>query len=275
MGIDIDTEKITISGTGNFIVDTTNFKLTEGGNVSVTGTINATSGSFTGTVNANSGVFNNGEFNNCTIKDTCKITKIQATTGTIGSWKINEKKLRTEAGASLEVEVNGKRFLRINSSSDGKVLLVVRNDEGTAASFNAYGDGSIALTLNGQAGDGSYALQSYGDVILNARAGEHINITGLTLSVKNISKTYTLTSNVDVVTFSNTTNITVTMPNARDNKGKVIFMKRVAGRGTITLSGLFYNPGNYDTTTAPSWVNDTKSMIFVSDGVGWIGFYCG
>ena len=309
MGINIDTEKITISGTGNFIVDTTNFKLDENGNVDITGKISATSGDIGGFIitdttiqttatssdhrpiiglSAPSGLLlaqnaeitgkitaTSGTFDNCTINETCTITKIEATTGTIGSWKIDKKNLKTEADASLEVEVNGKRFLRINSSSDGKVLLVVRNDEGTAASFNAYGDGSIALALNGQAGDGSYALQSYGDVILNARAGEHINITGLTLSVKNISTTYTLTSNVDVVTFSNTTNITVTMPNARDNKGKVIFMKRVAGSGTITLSGLFYNPGNYDTTTNPSWVNDTKSMIFVSDGVGWIGFYCG
>ena len=309
MGINIDTEKITISGTGNFIVDTTNFKLDENGNVDITGKISATSGDIGGFIitdttiqttatssdhrpiiglSAPSGLLlaqnaeitgkltaTSGTFDNCTINETCTITKIEATTGTIGSWKIDKKNLKTEADASLEVEVNGKRCLRINSSSDGKVLLVVRNDEGTAASFNAYGDGSIALALNGQAGDGSYALQSYGDVILNARAGEHINITGLTLSVKNISTTYTLTSNVDVVTFSNTTNITVTMPNARDNKGKVIFMKRVAGSGTITLSGLFYNPGNYDTTTNPSWVNDTKSMIFVSDGVGWIGFYCG
>ena len=309
MGINIDTEKITISGTGNFIVDTTNFKLDENGNVDITGKITATSGNIGGFIitdttiqtvatssdhrpiiglYAPSGLLlaqnaeitgkitaTSGTFDNCTINETCTITKIEATTGTIGSWKIDKKNLKTEADASLEVEVNGKRFLRINSSSDGKVLLVVRNDEGTAASFNAYGDGSIALALNGQAGDGSYALQSYGDVILNARAGEHINITGLTLSVKNISTTYTLTSNVDVVTFSNTTNITVTMPNARDNKGKVIFMKRVAGSGTITLSGLFYNPGNYETTTAPSWVNDTKSMIFISDGVGWIGFYCG
>ena len=309
MGINIDTEIITISGTGNFIVDTTNFKLDENGNVDITGKISATSGDIGGFIitdttiqttatssdhrpiiglYAPSGLLlaqnaeitgkitaTSGTFDNCTINETCTITKIEATTGTIGSWKIDKKNLKTEADASLEVEVNGKRFLRINSSSDGKVLLAVRNDEGTAASFNAYGDGSIALALNGQAGDGSYALQSYGDVILNARAGEHINITGLTLSVKNISTTYTLTSNVDVVTFSNTTNITVTMPNARDNKGKVIFMKRVAGSGTITLSGLFYNPGNYDTTTNPSWVNDTKSMIFVSDGVGWIGFYCG
>ena len=55
MGINIDTEKITISGTGNFIVDTTNFKLDKDGNVSVTGTINATNGSIGGIkINENS-----------------------------------------------------------------------------------------------------------------------------------------------------------------------------------------------------------------------------
>lgn len=216
-----------------------------------------------------------GTFDRCTINDTCIITKIEAVKGTIGSWSISSNKLSTNVDASLEVEVNGKRFLRINSPNDGNTLLVLRNDEGTAASFNAYGDGSVALTLNGQAGDGSYALKSYGDVILSARAGEHIAVTGLSLSVIDVSTTKTLTSDVDVVTFSNTSAITVTMPPVSTNKGKVIFMKRVAGSGTITLSGSFYNAGDYDTTTTSSWVNDRKSVIYVSDGKKWISFYCG
>lgn len=55
MGINIDTEKITISGTGNFIVDTTNFKLYENGNAEITGTIYAKNGTIGGiTINENS-----------------------------------------------------------------------------------------------------------------------------------------------------------------------------------------------------------------------------
>lgn len=101
-GIDIEAYKITISSTGQLVVDTTNFKLDEAGNVSVTGTVNATSGSFTGTVNANSGVFNNGTFENCTINDTCTITRIEATSGTIGGFEINGASIGKSDGMSAQ-----------------------------------------------------------------------------------------------------------------------------------------------------------------------------
>ena len=101
-GIDIEANKITISSTGQLVVDTTNFKLDKAGNVSVTGTVNATSGSFTGTVNANSGVFNNGTFENCTINDTCTITKIEATSGTIGGFEINGASIGKSDGMSAQ-----------------------------------------------------------------------------------------------------------------------------------------------------------------------------
>ena len=57
MGISITSKKITIGGTseGKLVVDTANFKLDENGNVSVTGTINATNGSIGGIkINENS-----------------------------------------------------------------------------------------------------------------------------------------------------------------------------------------------------------------------------
>jgi predicted nucleic acid-binding Zn-ribbon protein len=55
-GIDIEANKITISSTGGkLVVDTTNFKLDEAGNVTVTGTINATNGTIGGiAINENS-----------------------------------------------------------------------------------------------------------------------------------------------------------------------------------------------------------------------------
>lgn len=218
--------------------------------VDISGTINATSGSFTG--------------------------KITATSGTIGGWNIGTNKLSTSNNsASLEVTYSGTKFARINSQTDTKCMLAVRYDGATAASFTSYGDGGVALFLNGQAGDGSYALQSYGDAIIKARAGEHIAITGLYLSVVNVSTSLTIPSNADIVTFSNTSAITVTMPDADKNEGKILFMKRVIGSGKITLNGNFYGAGNYDTPTSNGDVNSTKSMMFVSDGKRWISFYCG
>lgn len=54
-GIDIEANKITISSTGQLVVDTTNFKLDEAGNVTVNGTINATNGTIGGIkINENS-----------------------------------------------------------------------------------------------------------------------------------------------------------------------------------------------------------------------------
>ena len=48
MGFNLTTEKFIVEGTGKFIVNTTNFKLSEGGDVSVTGTITATGGKIGG-----------------------------------------------------------------------------------------------------------------------------------------------------------------------------------------------------------------------------------
>ena len=101
-GIDIEAKKITISSTGGkLVVDTTNFKLNEAGDVTVNGTINATSGTIGGIRIEDNGlmalssdslfvVTNTGElvcskatikgditatsgtFDNCTINETCK-----------------------------------------------------------------------------------------------------------------------------------------------------------------------------------------------------------
>ena len=53
------------------------------------GILNCSNANISGVITATSGTFTNGTFNNCTIKDTCTITRIEATTGTIGGFTIN------------------------------------------------------------------------------------------------------------------------------------------------------------------------------------------
>lgn len=310
-GIDIEAHKITISSTGQLVIDTTNFKLDEDGDVIIKGDITATSGKIGGFSIQSKSIYSDamdketqspmiildssgklygrsvdikgkitatsGEFDNCVVNETCTITKINATSGTIGGWNISANGLSTTNNtASLGVSYSGTKFARINSSVDPEYMLVVRNDGHGAASFTSYGDNGVALFLNAQAGDGSYALQSYGDVILEARAGEHIAVTGLSLSVIAVKSGGPIPSNADVVTFINSSAITVNMPDATTNKGKVLFMKRVFGSGSITLIGSLYHPGNMNTPDSDTeWVNGNKSMMFVSDGKRWIAFYCG
>lgn len=119
-GIDIEAHQITISSTGQLVIDTDNFKLDKSGNVSVNG-----SGSFTGEIIANSGkiggikiednglmalsndslfaVTNTGElicskatikgditatsgtFDNCTINETCKVGSLIMVTNKLTS----------------------------------------------------------------------------------------------------------------------------------------------------------------------------------------------
>lgn len=310
-GIDIEAHKITISSTGQLVIDTTNFKLDGDGDVIIKGDITATSGKIGGFSIQSKSIYSDamdeetqspmiildssgkiygrsvdikgkitatsGEFDNCVVKETCTITKINATSGTIGGWNISANGLSTTNNtASLGVSYSGTKFARINSSVDPEYMLVVRNDGHGAASFTSYGDNGVALFLNGQAGDGSYALKSHGDVILEARAGEHIAVRGLSLSVIAVSSGGTIPSNADVVTFINSSAIKVNMPDATTNKGKVLFMKRVFGSGSITLIGSLYHPGNMNTPDSDTeWINGNKSMMFVSDGKRWITFYCG
>ena len=194
MGINIDTEKITISGTGNFIVDTTNFKLDKDGNVSVTGTITAKSGKI-GVVNISSTgalvtpywnitadgklwcseariigeiTATSGTFDNCTINQTCDIKgKLVGAYGQFGAWEI-----AAYGGYDLICKQSVDVLFEMINTKHNTRSIVLRTTNGLSTS---QGDGSTdsvpmvrVVTDNGVGGEftannsGGYALKAYG-----------------------------------------------------------------------------------------------------------------
>lgn len=178
MGISITSKKITIGGTsgGKLVVDTANFKLDESGNVDITGKITATDGKI-GVVNISSTgalvtpywsisaegrlwcaeaqitgkiTATSGTFDNCTINETCTITKIEAEKGTIGGFNIYSGAIGTTEGAG-----SGKSGVTINAKelvySDGTHYVSI--DAKKIYTYNSY-----VQILSG-------VTDSYGDVV--------------------------------------------------------------------------------------------------------------
>jgi len=85
----------------------------DGTNLTISGTVNATSGSFTGTVNATSGTFT-GDINT---------TNIIATGGTIGGWNIGTDKLISATSGSILEMSKGLSRISIKNNNDTKVAM--------------------------------------------------------------------------------------------------------------------------------------------------------
>ena len=338
MGFDLTAEKFIVEGTGKFIVNTTNFKLTEGGNVSVTGTITATggkiggvsidttgkiytnyfsveadgklkcteanisgtitatSGSFKGTVTAtdgefngavkaNSGYFNNGEFNNCTINDTCVIKgELQGAYGRFGAWEIGKQQYDLYCQKDFDVlfvmrntKHNNARDVTIrtttglsthygDSSTDSVPMLSVKTDNGVCANFTVLYTGGTALSLS--APSGATAMSCSGDVVLSGL------VRGLRLNATTMSSGGTISPSYDVICFNNTSAITVTLPSASTYKGRMLFLKKL-GSGSVTLKGTIIPANGTGSTTSTDSVGANKSMMYISNGSAWVEYYCG
>lgn len=307
-GIDITNGKIEISSvdsggkpTGNFIVNTGNFKVKSDGTIecsngifsgtvyasggSFTGTVTATDGTFNGTVKANSGYFNNGEFNNCTIKDTCVIKgELQGVYGQFGAWEIGKQQYDLYCQKDFDVlfvmrntKHNNARDVTIrtttglstyygDSSTDSVPMLSVKTDNGVCANFTVLYTGGTALSLS--APNGATAMSCSGDVVLSGL------VRGLRLNATTMSSGGTISPSYDVICFNNTSAITVTLPSASTYKGRMLFLKKL-GSGSVTLKGTIIPANGTGSTTTTESVGANKSMIYISNGSAWIEYYCG
>ena len=198
-GIDIEAKKITISSTGGkLVVDTTNFKLNEAGDVTVNGTINATSGTIGGIDINEAGIFHissdghgffigssgsiicdmatitgeitatSGTFDNCTINETCVIKgKLVGAYGQFGAWEI-----AAYGGYDLICKQSVDVLFEMINTKHNTRSIVLRTTNGLSTS---QGDGSTdsapmvrVVTDNGVGGEftannsGGYALKAYG-----------------------------------------------------------------------------------------------------------------
>lgn len=193
--------------------------------------------------------------------------KITAKEGEIGGFNIGTSSLScSNKTASIDVEYSGGRFLHVNSGQYLAMIDVRSDDTMHAIRIQEYGSkNGINVVCNGA----GLAIESYGDVRMIARqnSGEKILVNGLHLNVRNMTSGGSLYSSDDIVTFGNTSSITVFLPDASDCAGKVLYLKSVSGKA-VTLSGsmMDYN----STSKMTSYQLDQYTYTLVSDGSRWI-----
>ena len=238
--VEINAEKINFIGktviNGKFIVDTS-------GNVTLNN------------LTANDGTFN-GEIN--------------ATSGYIGAFKIDQYGLSdpdSVPGAYISIGSSaGTKFFRVNSNTSS-AMCSIRSDGETILSINSYGDGGNGIFT--RCNSSGYAIESYGNVLLEARNGEFIKIYGLTVNVVSITSSQKLYTYYDYIECNNSSAITLTLPTPSSSKGK-IFMFNFLKTSGVTLSGtlkLFNNTVEY----SHKWTTIGK-RIFISNGTYWVEY---
>lgn len=111
-----------------------------------------------------------------------------------------------------------------------------------------------------------------GNIFLHPNNDSYVSIRGLTLNARAVAVSTKLNSNDDIISFTNTSDITVTMPDAY--VGKVLFIKKYNTARVTLTGGTFMNANDGDTNT--SFVPLQHSHMLVYDARGrWIDYYCG
>lgn len=207
------------------------------------------------------------------------IGNISADSGTIGGFSIGAKSLSNlAADVSLSIGNYNNSSTKLFSVNRGtSAMLQVRHDSGICISAETYGSSdSIAIKALCNASGYGQAIQAYGNVSLLARSTEKTRINGVVVNTRRITSSATINANDDFLIFGNSGNITITMPRTSASPaGKILYMKRVSGKGAITLSGSFRNPNNSGGASSLV-INDDVSRFFVRDDQGyWVQYTCG
>lgn len=241
--IDISADRINFIGktviNGKFIVDTS-------GNVTLNN------------LTANDGTFN-GEIN--------------ATSGWIGAFKIDQYGLSdpdSTPGAYISIgSSTGTKFFRVNSNSSS-AMCSIRSDSETILNISSYGTGGKGIYV--LCNSSGYSIESHGNVLLEARSGETTTIHGLCLNSRQVTSTTTLSTNDDFILFKNTSSITVTLPTPSKCSGKIMYFKQAAS-ANVTINGTIMQ-SNSKTTVSSVNYNGIYSWFYISDGSKWIEFSC-
>lgn len=207
------------------------------------------------------------------------IGNLTADSGTIGGFSIGSKSLSNlAADVALSIgNFNSSTTKLFSVNSGSGAMLKVRHDNGICISAETYGStDSVAIKALCNASGYGQAIQAYGNVSLLARSTEKTRINGVVVNTRRITSSATINANDDFIIFGNSENITVTMPSqSASPAGKILYMKRISGKGAVTLSGSFRNPNNAGGASSLV-INDDVSRFFVRDDLGyWVQFYCG
>ena len=174
------------------------------------------------------------------------------------------------SSSKFNINISGTNFFRVNDGS----MVSVRGDGRTALSVSTYGSNNstkgISVLCN--ASGYGYAIESYGNVLLNARSGERIRINGLHVSVRSIYSTTSLNSNDDLVIIQQTSvDVTITLPNCQD--GKIIYIKSLSSRW-YNIKGTIIDAPSRNSVSSFQ-VKDNCARMFIKCSSGWLMFYCG
>ena len=177
--------------------------------------------------------------------------------------------------SNFTLGVDGGRYFRVNGEGPDGPMCSVRADSATAIKVQTYGSSSnsIGLKVVANASGYGYAIRSDGNVLLNARQGESVEIYGLRMKVRKITSSSAMQTNDDFIEFNNTSAITFNM-SSNAKSGKVIYMKKVTTGNNVTLIGMFRDPGGAGTKETLT-IGDEASRMFIHDGAYWVQFYCG
>ena len=207
--------------------------------------------------------------------------------GSIGSFVIDKglsNKIGEDIiddGAFIHMEGKNCRFDLNSPGTEG--LCDIRADGGSSTQkaiaqlLQTYGKHSIALKIRCNAGgdNSSYAIESHGNVLLEARIGEKITAkrfcaNGLNVGTKSYEASGTVPDDVDLIRTNAGGTHTLTLPTPGSCTGKIYYLKNTSG--TWVLHNGPFLPGNgwrqQDTYT----VDGTQALQLISDGGNWCVF---
>lgn len=217
----------------------------------------------------------NVTLNNLTANDGTFNGTINATLGKIGAFRIDQYGLYDSddsPGAYISVgSSTGLKFFRVNSNLSS-AMCAIRADSATALNVATYGTNGIGLRVLSNSTGSGYAINSHGNVLLEARNGETITVRGLCLNFRKITTTATLYTSDDFILFQNKSSITATLPTPSKCPGKIMYFKQAANAG-VTIHGTIMK-SNSKTTVQSNGYNGIYSWFYISDGSKWIEFSC-
>ena len=199
--------------------------------------------------------------------------KLTAETGAkIGGWTVNGSNLEVTGDntAKIRVEPSGTKFLRINSSRS--TLLEMRADSMTG--LRIYTQDTLGTCVNLMAQTGGIAMESHGNMTLEARQTESIQLNGdvraqgLALGTSIVGANYTVPYNVTFVSIQS--GCTITLPANPPTGRFVICAART--NDTITFNGngkYIYRNGDASKTVVSDSI-DKCWNIFIYDSQRWV-----
>ena len=197
--------------------------------------------------------------------------KLTVTTGAkIGGWTVNGNALTCsqQAGAKIKVEPSGTRFLRINDTS---TLMAMRADG--VVGLSIYTQDTTGKCVNLTAQTGGIAMESHGNMELDARQGESIKLNGdvrvqgLALGTSIVGSNYTVPYNVSFISIQY--GCTITLPANPPTGRMVICAARTADTITYQGNGKQIWRGAGISTSVRDEIDNCWN-IFIYDSQRWV-----